>query len=44
MLEEAVTLARERGLPETWLNSRAAAWMPPIPQASWTDPMVRVCG
>lgn len=31
VLEEAKTLARERGLPETWLNTNANMWMPPLP-------------
>ena len=31
VLEEAKTLARERGLPENWLNPNAGMWMPPLP-------------
>ncbi|MGL5818000.1 MAG: hypothetical protein ACRCYR_10580 [Phycicoccus sp.] len=31
VIEEATAVARERGLPENWLNSRAGAWMPPLP-------------
>ena len=31
VLEEARTLARERGLPENWLNPNAGMWMPPLP-------------
>ena len=31
VLDEAKTLARERGLPETWLNPNANMWMPPLP-------------
>jgi len=31
VLEEAKALARERGLPENWLNARAGMWMPPLP-------------
>jgi len=31
VLEEAKSLARERGLPETWLNTNANMWMPPLP-------------
>ncbi len=31
MLDEAKALARERGLPENWLNPNAAVWMPPVP-------------
>ena len=31
VLEEAQALARERGLPEDWLNPNAGRWMPPLP-------------
>ena len=31
VLEEATLLARERGLPENWLNPNARMWMPPLP-------------
>jgi hypothetical protein len=31
VLEEASLLARERGLPENWLNPNARMWMPPLP-------------
>jgi hypothetical protein len=31
VLEEARTLARERGQPENWLNPNAGMWMPPLP-------------
>lgn len=31
VLEEARALARERGLPENWLNPNAGMWMPPLP-------------
>ncbi|MEQ6902125.1 hypothetical protein [Nocardioides sp. YIM 152588] len=31
ILDEARALARERGLPENWLNSNALMWMPPLP-------------
>jgi hypothetical protein len=31
VLEEASLLARERGLPEKWLNPNARMWMPPLP-------------
>lgn len=31
VLEEAKGLARERGLPENWLNPAAGMWMPPLP-------------
>ena len=37
VLEEATALAREHGLPETWLNPRARMWMPPLP-AGVLDP------
>lgn len=32
VLEEARVLARERGLPEGWLNRAARMWMPPLPR------------
>lgn len=31
VLQEARDLARDRGLPERWLNRAAGAWMPPLP-------------
>lgn len=31
VIEEAQALARERGLPTTWLNPNASMWMPPLP-------------
>lgn len=31
VLDEARALARERGLPEHWLNTNANMWMPPLP-------------
>lgn len=31
VLEEASLLARERGLPENWLNPNVRMWMPPLP-------------
>ena len=37
VLEEAKVLARERGLPENWLNPNAGMWMPPLP-AGVLDP------
>ncbi|WP_369054376.1 hypothetical protein [Kineococcus terrestris] len=40
VLEEAHALATEHGLPPTWLNSSAAAWMPPLPAGSTTPPDV----
>ena len=30
VLDEAKALARERGLPENWLNPNAGMWMPPL--------------
>ena len=38
VLEEARQLARERGLPENWLNSRAQMWMPPLPNGVLDEP------
>jgi hypothetical protein len=32
VFEEAQALARERGLPENWLNANALMWMPPLPE------------
>ena len=37
VMEEARALARERGLPVSWLNSNASMWMPPLP-AGVLDP------
>ncbi|ONH38104.1 MULTISPECIES: DUF6036 family nucleotidyltransferase [Protofrankia] len=34
VLDEARAIAREDGLPENWLNTRAAMWMPPLPPAA----------
>lgn len=31
VFDEAKALARERGLPENWLNPNAGMWMPPLP-------------
>jgi hypothetical protein len=45
VLEEARALARERGLPETWLNPNAGMWMPPLPSGVLdhpTEPGLRV--
>jgi hypothetical protein len=45
VLEEARALARERGLPETWLNPNAGMWMPPLPGGVLdhpTEPGLRV--
>ncbi len=38
VIREARTLAIERGLPETWLNSRARMWMPPLPKGVLDPP------
>ncbi len=38
VLDEAKTLARERGLPETWLNTNANMWMPPLPSGALNAP------
>lgn len=37
VFDEAKTLARERGLAESWLNPNAKMWMPPLP-AGVLDP------
>lgn len=37
VFDEAKTLARERGLAESWLNPNAQMWMPPLP-AGVLDP------
>lgn len=37
VIQESRALARERGLPEDWLNSNADMWMPPLP-AGVLDP------
>ena len=38
VLEEAKALARERGLPEDWLNPNAGMWMPPLPGGVFDQP------
>lgn len=38
VLEEAKSLARERGLPENWLNPAATMWMPPLPEGVLDKP------
>jgi len=38
VLEEASLLARERGLPENWLNPNARMWMPPLPEGVLNRP------
>ncbi|GAA0962923.1 hypothetical protein GCM10009554_81590 [Kribbella koreensis] len=34
VIEEARVMARERKLPEDWLNTSASAWMPPLPEGA----------
>lgn len=38
VLDEAKALARELGLPETWLNVNAGMWMPPLPEGVLDQP------
>lgn len=38
VLDEAKKLARERGLPEDWLNPNAGMWMPPLPDGVLEQP------
>lgn len=38
VLDEASALAAERGLPESWLNSAARMWMPPLPAGVMEHP------
>lgn len=38
VLDEARQLARERGLPEDWLNPNANMWMPPLPEGVLDQP------
>lgn len=38
VLDEARALARERGLPENWLNPNAGMWMPPLPEGVLDQP------
>jgi hypothetical protein len=38
VLDEAKALARERGLPENWLNPNAGMWMPPLPEGVLDQP------
>jgi len=38
VLDEANELARERGLPEDWLNPNAGMWMPPLPAGVLDQP------
>jgi hypothetical protein len=38
VLQEAKTMARERGLPENWLNPNAGMWMPPLPSGVLDPP------
>jgi uncharacterized nucleotidyltransferase DUF6036 len=34
VVEEARAMASQRKLPEDWLNTRASAWMPPLPEGA----------
>lgn len=34
MIDEALAIASQRKLPEDWLNTRAGAWMPPLPEGA----------
>ncbi|MFC9687252.1 DUF6036 family nucleotidyltransferase [Kribbella sp. NPDC056951] len=34
VVEEALAMAIQRKLPEDWLNTRASAWMPPLPEGA----------
>lgn len=38
VIEEAQALARERGLPTSWLNPNASMWMPPLPAGVLDQP------
>lgn len=38
VMDEASALAKERGLPENWLNPRANMWMPPLPESALERP------
>lgn len=38
VLQEAQAMARERGLPEDWLNPNAGTWMPPLPRGVLDQP------
>lgn len=38
VLEEARSIARERGLPSNWLNPAANQWMPPLPDGVLDKP------
>jgi len=38
VIEEAKALARDRGLPENWLNPNANMWMPPLPAGVLDQP------
>lgn len=38
VLEEATSMAQDHGLPEGWLNSNAAGWVPPRPEWALTPP------
>lgn len=38
VLEEAAALAKERSIPENWLNPAARVWMPPLPEGVLNRP------
>ena len=38
VLDEAASMAQHHGLPEGWLNSNAAGWVPPRPEWALTQP------
>lgn len=38
VIEEAKSLARERRMPENWLNPTAKMWMPPLPAGALDQP------
>ncbi len=38
VVEEAKAMARERGLPQNWLNPNATMWMPPLPAGVLDEP------
>lgn len=39
VLDEARAIAEEHGLAEDWLNSSAAAWIPPMPESAQRRPV-----
>ena len=38
VFDEATSMAQDHGLPEGWLNSNAAGWVPPRPEWALTQP------